>query len=62
MVTNSTEIMTGTIPVDIAFHISDHLEIPDMENWAEAVVMQGQFKGKILHAKQTRKSLEAFNF
>ena len=55
MVTNSTEVMTGTIPVDIAFHISDLLEIPDMENWAEAVGMREQFKGKILEAKRMHK-------
>ena len=39
MVTKSKEVKTGTIPVGIVFRISDHLEIPDMENWAEAVGM-----------------------
>ena len=37
METKSKEVKTRTIPVDIVFNISAQLEIPDMENWAEAV-------------------------
>ena len=44
MATKSTDVTTRTIPVDIAFLISDHLEIPDMENWAGAVVMGELFR------------------
>ena len=33
----SKKVKTRTIPSDIVFHISAQLEIPDMENWAEAV-------------------------
>ena len=39
MATQSKEFKKGTIPVDISDHISDHLEIQDMENWAEAIGM-----------------------
>ena len=62
MATQSKEIETGTIPVDIALFISDHLEIPDMENWAEAVGMREQFRGKILKAKEMHKSLEGLEY
>ena len=62
MTTKSEEITTGTIPVDIALLISDHLEIPDVENWAEAVGMREQFKGKILEAKQMHKRLKRLEF
>ena len=62
MATKSEEIKTVTIPVDIAFHITDHLEIPDMENWAEAVGMREQFKGKILEAKRMHKRLKGLEF
>ena len=58
MATKSEEIKTVTIPVDIAFHITDHLEIPDMENWAEAVGMREQFRGKILEAKRMHKRID----
>ena len=40
MAAKSEKIKTGTIHVDLALLISDRLEIPDMENWAEAVDMQ----------------------
>ena len=33
-----------------------------MENWAEAVVIQGQFRKRILHAKQLHNSLESLQF
>ena len=46
------------IPVNIAFHISDHLEIPDME----AVGMQGQFRRKVLHAKQVHELIESLEY
>ena len=62
MTTKSKEVKTETILVDMAFHISDHLEVQDMENWAEAVGMREQFKGKILHAKQMQKRLERLLF
>ena len=51
-----------TVSVDTAFHISDHLEIEDMERWAEAIGMQELFQRKILHAKEMRKRLESLNF
>ena len=50
------------MPVDIAFKISDYLEIEDMENWAEAVSMQGHFGREILHAKEMHKRLEGLSF
>ena len=62
MTSNSEEIKTGTIPVDIALLISDHLEIADMENWAEAISMQRQFRRKIFKAKHMHKSLECLSF
>ena len=62
MARQSKEIKTGTIPVDIAFHISDHLEIQDMENWAEALGMQEQFREKILEAKQMHSRIENLRF
>ena len=46
------------IPVNIAFHISGHLEIPDME----AVGMQGQFRRKVLHAKQVHELIESLEY
>ena len=60
--TISTEVKTGATPVNFACHISDHLEVPDMENWAEAVCMREQFRRKILHAKQMRKHSESLRF
>ena len=62
MATKPKEVKTGTIPVDTAFHIIDHLEIPDMENWDEAVGMQEQFMIKILKTKQMHKRLESLLF
>ena len=62
MATKSEEIEAGTLTIDIALLISDHLEIPDMENWAEAVSMQEQFRRKILKAKEMHKSLEGLEF
>ena len=62
MAGQSEEAKTGTVPVDIAFHISDHLEIPDMENQAETLGMQEQFKEKILEAKQMLSRLENLRF
>ena len=62
MATKKKEVKTGTIPVDTAFHIIEHLEIPDMENWGEAVGMQEQFMIKILKTKQMHKRLESLLF
>ena len=62
METNSTEVMTGNIPIDIALRISDHLEIPDMQNWAVAVGMEEQLRGKILYAKRMLTRLESLEF
>ena len=59
MITKSTDVKTGTIPYDIAFHINDQLEIPDVVTWAEASGMREQFRKKIRHAKQMHKSLES---
>ena len=50
------------VSVNTAFHISDHLEIEDMECWAEAIGMQEMFQSKILHAKETRKRLESIKY
>ena len=33
-----------------------------MENWAQAVALEEQFKGKILHAKQVHRHLEGLRF
>ena len=62
MAKKSEEIKTGTLPVDIALLIIDHLEIPNMENWTEAVGMREQLKGKILEAKRMHKRLEGLEF
>ena len=62
MATQSKEVKKGTIPVDIADHISDHLEIQDMENWAEAIGMQEIFRRKILYAKRMHTRLENLRF
>ena len=62
MTSNSEETKTGAITADIAILISDYLEIPDMENWAEAISMQEQFRRKILKAKHMHKSLEGLSF
>ena len=62
MATQSKEVKKGTIPVDIADHISDYLEIQDMENWAEAIGMQEIFRRKILYAKRMRTRLESLRF
>ena len=62
MAKKSEGIKTGTLPVDIALLIIDHLEIPDMENWTEAVGMREQLKGKILEAKRMHKRLEGLEF
>ena len=51
-----------TVSVDNAFHISNHLEIEDMENWAEAIGMQELFQRKILNANQMHKRSESLNF
>ena len=59
MKTKFTDVKTGTIPTDIAFHINDQLEIPDVVTWAEASGMREQFRKKILHAKPMHKSLES---
>ena len=58
----SKEVKPLSISVDTAFHISDHLEIEDMEHWAEAMGMQEIFQKKNLHAKQMRKHLESLKF
>ena len=60
--TRPKEIKTGTIPVDIGLHIREHLKIPNMGNWVEAVGMREQFMRKILHAKQMHKHLESLQF
>ena len=62
MSTKSKEVKKEAIPVDIAFHISNHLEIPDMENWAEAVGMREHFRRRILQAKQMQRRLESLQF
>ena len=62
MAKKSEGIKTGTIPVDIALLMIDHLEIPDMENWTEAVGMREQLKGKILEAKRMHKRLKRLGF
>ena len=36
----------GTSPVDIGFLISNHLEIPDMENWNVRTVQNKDFQRK----------------
>ena len=51
-----------TTSVDSAFHISNHLEIEDMENQAEAIGMQELFQRKILNANQMHKRSESLNF
>ena len=60
--TRPKEIKTGTIPVDIGLHIREHLKIPNMGNWVEAVGMREQFMRKILHAKQMHKHIEYLQF
>ena len=62
MTSNSEEIKTGSIPVNIALLISVYLEIADMENWAEAVSMQEQFRRKILKAMEMQKSLDGLEY
>ena len=58
----SKEVRQLAISVDSAFHISDHLEIEDMEYWAEVIGMQELFQRKILHAKEMRKRLESLKY
>ena len=55
----SEEIKIRTIPVEIFLHLSDLLEIQDMNNWAEAVGMRERFRRKILLAKEMHKSLDS---
>ena len=56
------EVRQLAISVDIAFHISDYLEIEYMEHWPEAIGMQKIFHWKIFHANQMRKRLENLSF
>ena len=58
----SKEEKSIAVFIDIAFHISDHLEIEDMERWAEAIGMKELFQSKILHAKEMRMRLESVKY
>ena len=45
------EAWRNSLAPNLALYISDFLEIQDMENWAEALVMQITFEPKIRYAE-----------